>query len=71
MGRSPEEKLLNPRPGSMIAEAKDFGIDLTLVAERLRKTPQERIDDLQASMRFLAELDKARERGPLVSSRTK
>jgi hypothetical protein len=71
MSRSPEEKLLNPRPGSKIAEARDFGIDLTLVAERLRKTPQERIDDLQESMRFLDELDKARERGPVASSGTK
>jgi len=67
MKRTPEEKLLNPRPGSKIAEAKEFGIDLTLVAERLRKSPQQRIDDLQASMRFLAELKKARERGPLLN----
>lgn len=69
--RTPEEKLLNPRPGSKIAEAKEFGIDLTLVAERLRKTPQQRIDDLQASMKFLAELDKARERGHLRNPQAK
>jgi hypothetical protein len=71
MGRTPEEKLLNPRPGSKIAEAKEFGIDLTLIAERLRKSPQERIDDLQESMRFLDELDNARQRGPVVHSGTK
>lgn len=59
--RTPEEKLLNPRPGSKIAAAKEFGIDLTLLVGRLRKTPQERIDDLQSTMRFFAELDKARE----------
>ena len=59
--RTPEEKLLNPRPGSKIAEAKEFGIDLTLLVGRLRKTPQERIDDLQSVMRFFVELDKARE----------
>jgi hypothetical protein len=64
MKRTPEEKLLNPRPGSKVAAAKEFGIDLTLVAERLRKTPQQRIDDLQASMRFREELNRARERGP-------
>lgn len=58
--RTPEEKLLNPRPGSKIAEAKEFGIDLTLIAGNLRKTPQQRIDDLQSAMRFFAELDKAR-----------
>lgn len=60
MKRTPEEKLLNPRPGSKIAAARDFGIDLTLIVSNLRRTPQERIDNLQSSMRFLAELDKAR-----------
>ncbi len=59
--RTPEEKLLNPRPGSKIAEAKEFGIDLTLIVSALRKTPQQRIDDLQSVMRFFVELDKARE----------
>ena len=61
MGRSPEQKLLNPRPGSKIAAARDFGIDLTLTASQLRLTPQQRIDNLQAGMKFLAELDRARE----------
>ncbi len=66
--RTPVEKLLDPRPGSRIAAARDFGIDLTLVATRLRQTPQERIDGLQSGMKFLAELDKAREKGPVVKS---
>ena len=69
MKRTPEEKLLNPRPGSKIAAAKDFGIDLTLTVSQLRLTPQERIDDLQESMKFLAELDKARESGSIVKLR--
>ena len=43
MNRTPEEKLLNPRPGSKIAAARDFGIDLTLLVENLRLTPAERI----------------------------
>ncbi len=68
MGRTPEEKLLNPRPGSKIAEARDFGIDLTLLVSRLRKSPQERIDDLQAAMYFMAELEKARIKGPIKDS---
>ena len=63
--RTPEEKLLNPRPGSKIAEARDFGIDLTLIAERLRQSPQERIDGLQEGMKFLAELERARAKGPV------
>lgn len=53
MKRTPEEKLLNPRRGSMIAAAQDFGIDLTQLAENLRYTPAERIkrnDDAANSM---------------------
>ena len=43
MKRSPREKLLQPTPGGKIAEARDFGIDLTMLAENLRYTPAERI----------------------------
>lgn len=64
--RTPEEKLLNPRPGSKIAAARDFGIDLTLTVSQLRLTPQERIDNLQSGMRFLAELAEARKVGPEI-----
>ncbi|MBX7062561.1 MAG: hypothetical protein K1X52_12965 [Pyrinomonadaceae bacterium] len=60
MKRTPEEKLLNPRPGSKIAEAAEFGIDLTLTVSQLRKTPQQRIDDLQSAMKFQTALRKAR-----------
>ena len=42
-----EEKLLNPPPGGRIEFARDYGIDLTLLVERLRKTPEERVRDLQ------------------------
>lgn len=65
MKRTPEEKLLNPRPGSKIAAARDFGIDLTLTVGQLRLTPQERIDRLQTAMRGLDELEKARRVGPV------
>ncbi len=62
--RTPEEKLLNPRPGSKIAEARDYGIDLTLLVSNLRLTPEERLrknDDLNAGMEILAEaMHKAR-----------
>ncbi len=70
MKRTPEEKLLNPRPGSKIAAARDFGIDLTLTASQLKLTPQQRIDNLQAGMKFLAELDRAREKGPISKNRS-
>ena len=65
MSRTPEEKLLNPRPGSKIAEARDFGIDLTLTVSQLRLTPQQRIDNLQSAMKALDELAKARKIGPV------
>ena len=52
--RTPEEKLLNPRPGSKIAEARDYGIDLTMLAENLRYSPAERIKrNDQAANSFL------------------
>lgn len=66
MKRTPEEKLLNPRPGSKIAAARDFGIDLSLTISQLRLTPQERINNLQSSMSFAAELDRARKKGPIA-----
>jgi hypothetical protein len=42
-----EERLLNPPPGGRIEAARDHGIDLTLLVERLRKSPEERVRDLQ------------------------
>ncbi|HMS09577.1 MAG TPA: hypothetical protein PKE66_08845 [Pyrinomonadaceae bacterium] len=66
MARTPEEKLLNPRPGSKIAAARDFGIDLTLLVRQLRLTPQQPLEELQSSMKFVAELDKARRSGEVI-----
>jgi len=51
--------LMNPRPGSKVAAALEFGIDLTLTFGQLKKTPQERIDDLQSAMRGLEEFARA------------
>lgn len=51
--------IMNPRPGSKVAAAKDFGIDLTLTFGQLRKSPQERIDDLQSLMRDFEEIARA------------
>lgn len=56
--------MLNPRPGSKIAEARDFGIDLTLIVENLRLTPEQRIKKLQSAMigfdRLRREVEKQR-----------
>lgn len=48
-----EEKLLHPPPGGRIEAARAHGIDLTLLVERLRLTPEERVRDLQQALRGL------------------
>ncbi len=40
------EKLLNPPPNGKIAAAKEFGIDLTLLARNLKLSPEERIVEM-------------------------
>ena len=40
--RRAERRLLNPEPGSRAAAARDLGLDLALLAEQLRITPEER-----------------------------
>ena len=51
--------ITNPRPGSKVAAAIEFGIDLTLTLGQLRKTPQERLESQQSAMRGLEELARA------------
>ena len=53
-----EELFRNPPPNSKIAEAREFGTDFTLLIENLRLTPQERIEKLQYSVKFLKSLKK-------------
>jgi hypothetical protein len=36
------ELIKNPPPGSELAKAKEFGVDLTLFISTLRRTPTER-----------------------------
>lgn len=55
-----EERLLNPPPGGRIEAARAHGIDLSLLVERLRKTPEERVRDLQ---RAAADLETLRGKG--------
>ncbi len=59
--RTPEEKLLNPRPGSKIAEAVRYGLDLTLVVSNLRRSPQQRLENLQGAMDSVEKLRLAME----------
>ena len=53
-----EERLRNPKPGTACAAARDFGIDLTLVIENLRLTPEERIRQLDAFLDGIATIKK-------------
>lgn len=55
----PFERLRNPRPGGAIAAARDYGIDLTLVMQRLKETPDQRVRNLQLGMRNIEELRRA------------
>lgn len=41
-------RLQNPIPGGKIAAAKDFGIDLTLLAEQIQLSPAERARRMHA-----------------------
>jgi hypothetical protein len=41
-----EMLLINPKPGTAAAAARDFGIDLSQTVENLRLTPEERIRKL-------------------------
>jgi len=56
MKRTAEEKLLNPKPGSKIAEARDYGIDLSLIVENRRLLPELRLEKLQQAMTGFNEL---------------
>jgi hypothetical protein len=44
-----EQRLRHPAPGSRIAAARDYGIDLTLLMEQLRLTPAERARKLESA----------------------
>ena len=35
------QKILDPEPGSALAHARDYGIDLSLIAENVALTPDE------------------------------
>lgn len=41
-----EMALIDPKPGTAAAAARDFGIDLSLTVSNLRLTPEERIKKL-------------------------
>jgi hypothetical protein len=50
------EKLRNPAPGSRIEAAQKYGIDLTLLIEQFRLTPDQRVRKLEAATKSLEKI---------------
>ena len=53
------ELVTNPPVGSKIADAKKFGIDLTLNLRRLTLTPAERVQEMEGALAFMEDLQQA------------
>ena len=51
-----EARLRRPPRGGAIEAAKKFGVDLSLLADRLRRSPEQRLMDLQEVMMFHEQL---------------
>ena len=51
--------IADPPAGSKLAAAKEFGIDLTLLVESLRRTPNERVEAWISALEFHDELRRA------------
>jgi len=52
----------DPPPGSKIAAAREYGVDLTLLLRRLEMTPTERVQELEEAQAFVEELQRAKRR---------
>jgi hypothetical protein len=63
MTREEENRLFaliaNPPPGSKIEAARDFGVDLTLLVNNLKLTPDQRVRKMESAMRFAEQLREA------------
>ena len=51
-----ERRLIEPKPGTAAARARDFGVDLSLTVSNLRLTPEERIKQLDGHLDGIREL---------------
>lgn len=54
-----ERRLIEPKPGTAAARARDYGVDLSLTVGNLRLTPEQRIRQLDKFQSDMRELRKA------------
>ena len=54
-----ERWLIEPKPGTAAARARDFGVDLSLTVSNLRLTPAERVRQLDEFRAVMKELRRA------------
>lgn len=60
-----ESLLRNPLPGSKMAAAREYGVDLTLLIGNLRLTPAERVEQMMNACVAAEQLRGAARRKPL------
>jgi hypothetical protein len=53
------ELITNPPPGSKIEAAKEYGVDLTLLAANLALTPEERVRAMESALRLIEDVREA------------
>ena len=54
-----ERWLIEPKPGTAAARARDFGVDLSLTVSNLRLTPEERVRQLDKFQGFMKQMRQA------------
>ena len=54
-----ERWLIEPKPGTAAARARDFGVDLSLTVANLRLTPEQRIRQLDEFQSVMKQMRKA------------
>jgi hypothetical protein len=54
-----ERLMIEPRPGTAAARARDFGIDLSITISNLRLTPHQRVKRLDEFQHELREIRRA------------
>ena len=54
-------RILNPAPGSALARARDYGIDLTLLARNIALTDDERLQNAARNLQMARTLREMRD----------